>query len=107
MEATALAQRMKLGKLVAEKTLVVECGLGEKAEERLASATALVKAIAKEEGVEFEKGAAEDLAEFVAADLIRLKTDVQKLATYMAEKKLLGRDDVSALAVSEPTQKVR
>ena len=29
IEATALDQRMKLGKLLAEKTLVVECGLGE------------------------------------------------------------------------------
>src|SRR6266550_1872725 len=65
VEATGLDQRMKLGKLLAEKTLVVECGLGEKVEERLASATTLAKAIAKEEGVEFEKGAAEDLAEFV------------------------------------------
>ena len=30
VEATGLDQRMKLGKLLAEKTLVVECGLGEK-----------------------------------------------------------------------------
>jgi len=28
VEATGLDQRMKLGKLLAEKTLVVECGLG-------------------------------------------------------------------------------
>src|SRR5260370_32534833 len=31
VEATGLDQRMKLGKLLAEKTLVVECGLGENA----------------------------------------------------------------------------
>src|SRR5258708_37246526 len=36
VEATELAQRMKLGKLLAEKTLVVECGLGENAWERQA-----------------------------------------------------------------------
>ncbi len=106
MEATALDQRMKLGKLLAEKTLVVECGLGEKVEERLASATTLARAIAKEEGVEFEKGAAEDLAEFVAADLMRLKTEIQKLATYVAEKKVIGRADVSALVISEKTTTV-
>src|SRR4029077_7006904 len=58
VEATAVDQRMKLGKLLAEKTLVVECGLGDKAENRLEAATGLAKAIAKEEGVEFEKGAA-------------------------------------------------
>jgi len=56
--------------------------------------------------VEFEKGAAEDLAEFVAADLMRLKTEIDKLATYAAEKKVIGRADVSALVISEKTTTV-
>jgi DNA polymerase III subunit delta len=106
IEATSLDQRMKLGKLLAEKTLVVECGLGENLGERQAAAVALARAIAKEEGVEFEKGAAEDLAEFVAADLMRLKTEIDKLATFAAERKLIGRQDVSALVVSEKTTTV-
>ena len=105
-EATGLDQRMKLGKLLAEKTLVVECGLGESLNERQAAAVALARAIAKEQEVEFEKGAAEDLAEFVAADLLRLKTEIDKLATYAAEKKLIRREDVSALVVSEKTTTV-
>src|SRR5580704_2539321 len=41
IEATALDQRMKLGKLLAEKTLVVEVGLGERPDERQAAAVAL------------------------------------------------------------------
>jgi len=49
----------------------------------------------------FEKGAAEDLAEFVAADLMRLKTEIEKLATYVAGKKVIGRADISALVISE------
>jgi len=106
MEATALDQRMKLGKLLAEKALVVGCGLGEKPEERQAAAVAFARAIAKEEGVEFEKGAAEDLAEFVAADLMRLKTEIDKLATFAAEKKIIERADVSALVISEKTTTV-
>jgi DNA polymerase-3 subunit delta len=106
VEATGLDQRMKLGKLLAEKTLVVGCGLGEKPEERQAAAVAFARAIAKEEGVEFEKGAAEDLAEFVAADLMRLKTEIDKLATFVAEKKVIGRADVSALVISEKTTTV-
>jgi DNA polymerase III subunit delta len=106
MEATGLDQRMKLGKLLAEKTLVVECGLGENAGERQTAAVALARAIAKEEGVEFEKGAAEDLAEFVAADLLRLKTEVEKLATYAGERKLIRRQDVGALVISEKTTTV-
>jgi len=106
LEATALDQRMKLGKLLAEKTLVVECGLGENPEARQAAAVALARAIGKEQGVEFEKGAAEDLAEFVAADLMRLKTEIDKLATHAAEKKVIARADVTALVISEKTTTV-
>jgi DNA polymerase-3 subunit delta len=106
VEASALDQRMKLGKLLVEKTLVVEVGLGENLGERQAAAVALARAIAKEEGVEFEKGAAEDLAEFVAADLMRLKTEIGKLVTYAAERKLIRRQDVSALVISEKTTTV-
>jgi len=106
MEATGLDQRMKLGKLLAEKTLVVECGLGENFGERQAAAVTLARAIGKEHGAEFEKGAAEDLAEFVAADLVRLKTEIEKLATYAGEKKLIRRQDVGALVISEKTTTV-
>src|SRR5260370_4608086 len=94
---------MKLGKLLGEKTLVVQCGLGENAGERLTAATNLAKALGKEQGVEFEKGTAEDLAEFVAADLMRLKTEIEKLATYGGAKKMIGRGYVTALVISENT----
>jgi DNA polymerase III subunit delta len=103
VEATSLDQRMKLGKLLTEKALVVDCGLGENANERQAAAVAQARAIGKEQGVEFEKGAAEDLAEFVAADLMRLKTEIDKLATYAAERKVIARADVSELVISEKT----
>jgi DNA polymerase III subunit delta len=106
VEATALDQRMRLGKLLAEKTLVVECGLGENPGERQVAAVALARLLGKEQGVEFEKGAAEDLAEFVAADLMRLKTEIDKLATYAVERKVIGRADVSALVISEKTATV-
>jgi DNA polymerase-3 subunit delta len=53
VEATGLDQRMKLGKLLGEKTLIVEVGLGENAGERQATAVALAQAIGKEQGVEF------------------------------------------------------
>jgi DNA polymerase-3 subunit delta len=106
VEATGLDQRMKLGKLLAEKALVVECGLAENAVDRQAAAVRLARVIGKEQGVEFEKGAAEDLAEFVAADLMRLKTEITKLATYVAAKRAIGRADVSALVISEKTTTV-
>jgi DNA polymerase-3 subunit delta len=106
IEATQLDQRMKWGKLLAEKALVVECGLGENLNDRQAAAVALARAMAKEQGVEFERGAAEDLAEFVAADLMRLKTEIEKLATFAAESKRIRREDVGALVVSEKTTTV-
>jgi len=106
IEATQLDQRMKWGKLLTEKALVVECGLGENLNERQAAAVALARAMAKEQGVEFDRGAAEDLAEFVAADLMRLKTEIDKLATFAAGRRQIRREDVSALVVSEKTTTV-
>jgi DNA polymerase III subunit delta len=106
IEATGLDQRMKLAKLLTEKTLVVEVGLGEKPEERLAAAAVLAKSIAEEEGVEFEKGAAEDLAEYVSADLMRLKTEIEKLSTFAGERKLIRREDVATMVISEKTTTV-
>jgi DNA polymerase-3 subunit delta len=106
LEARALDQRMKLAKLLADKTLVVEVGLGENPEQRLATAVTLAQVLAGEEKVEFERGAAEDLAEFVAADLLRLQTEIQKLATYVGDRKLIRRQDVGALVNSEKTTTV-
>ena len=63
----------------------------------------LAKVLAKERGVEFEKGAAEDLAEFVSGDLLRLKTEVEKLTTYVAARKTIRRADVSSMVISEKT----
>jgi DNA polymerase-3 subunit delta len=101
LEASSLDQRMRLAKLLADKSLVVEVSLGENLEERVAAAVGLAKALAREDGVEFEKGAAEDLAEFVRGDLMRLKTEMTKLATYAARRKRLRREDISALVISE------
>src|ERR1700687_496500 len=106
LEASELDQRMRLCKLLMEKTLVVEVSLGDKLEERIPAAIALGHAMAKELGAEFEKGAAEDLAEFVAADLQRLKTEIEKLSTYVGEKKVIRRQDVAALVISEKTTTV-
>jgi DNA polymerase-3 subunit delta len=106
VEATGLDRRMRLGKLLAEKTLVVACRLGDDPGQRQSAAVSFARAIASEEGVEFEKGAAEDLAEFVAADLMRLKTEIEKLATFAAEKKFISKNDVSSMVISEKTTTV-
>jgi DNA polymerase-3 subunit delta len=101
MEAAHLDQRMKLSKLLTEKSLVVNVGLGEDPDQRGAAAVALSRALAKEQGVEFERGAAEDLAECVAADLQRLKTEIEKLGTFAGQRKLIRREDVALMVISE------
>jgi DNA polymerase III subunit delta len=106
VEAAGLDQRMKWGKLLVEKTLVVACRLGDDAAARQAAAVAFARTIGKEKGVEFEKGAAEDLAEFVAADLMRLRTEIEKLATFAGEKKFIKRNDVTSMVISEKTTTV-
>jgi DNA polymerase III subunit delta len=106
LEAMALDQRMKLAKLLGDKALVVEVGSGDNIEQRLLAAVTLATTLAREEKVEFEKGAAEDLAEFVAADLLRLQTEIKKLATYVGDRKIIRRKDVVALVVSEKTTTV-
>jgi DNA polymerase III subunit delta len=103
IEAAKLDMRMALGKRLAELTLVVDVSAGEEPEQRIAAAVGLAKALGKEQGVAFEKGAAEDLAEYVSGDLMRLKTEIDKLATYAAERKSVRREDVSAMVISEKT----
>jgi DNA polymerase-3 subunit delta len=106
LEATALDQRMKIGKLLAEKTLVVEVGLGQNPADRQSGAVSVAYMIAKEQNVQFEKGAAEDLAEFVSADLMRLKTEIDKLATYAGARRVIRREDIAALVISGKTNTV-
>jgi len=106
LEAAHLDQRMKLSKLLVEKSLVVAVGLGDDLNQRNAAAVALARSLAKEQGVEFEKGAAEDLAECVSADLQRLKTEIEKLATFAGERKTILLEDVASMVISERTTTV-
>jgi DNA polymerase-3 subunit delta len=106
IEASSLDQRMRLAKLLAEKSLVVEVGASEDVGERITAAIGLARVLAKEQGIDFAQGAAEDLAEFVSGDLLRLKTEVEKLATYAVDRKLVRREDVTALVISEKTSTI-
>jgi DNA polymerase-3 subunit delta len=85
---------------------VVEVGLGENPDQRQSAAVLMAESFAKTIDVQFEKGAAEDLAERVSADLMRLKTEIEKLANYLGERKKITRDDVNAMVASEKTTNV-
>src|SRR4029453_631960 len=88
-------------KVLAENALVVQVGLGDNQDQRKAAAVALAKSLAREEGIEFEKGAAEELAGSVAADLQPLKTEIGKLATYVGERRTIRPEDVALMVISE------
>lgn len=103
IEAEKLDMRMALGKRLVELTLVVDVSLGEDAERRISAAVGLARVIAKEQGITFEKGTAEDLAEYVSGDLLRLKIEIEKLSTYVADRKLIRREDVSTMVISGKT----
>lgn len=101
LEAASLDQRMKLGKLLVGKTLVVEVGLGDDEKRKRAAAIVLAHSIASELGVELDDDAAEDLAEWVADDLTRLKTELEKLTAYVGERRRVRDEDVARLVVSQ------
>lgn len=103
IEAGKLDMRMQLGKNLAEEILVVDVGMGDKPEVRLAAATDVAKSLAQEQGIELEKGAAEELAELVSGDLLRLQTELEKLATFAGERKKISKAEIAALVVSEKT----
>lgn len=106
VEATHLDERMKLAKTLRAKTLVVEAGLGEDPSQRRAAAAAFATSMAREQGCTLEKGAAEDLADSVAADLLRMKTEIEKLVMYAGDRKTLSRADVATMVISEKTATV-
>jgi DNA polymerase-3 subunit delta len=106
IEAAHLDERMKLAKVLAQHTLVVEVGLGDNPAQRQAAAVMMAGNFAKELGLEFERGAAADLAERVAADLMRLKTEILKLRDFIGERSRITREDVNAVVASEKTTTV-
>lgn len=100
-EAVKFDKRGRTAKLLFAKTMSVEVELSEDMDERVRLAADLAREFAKEEGVQLGDGAAQDLAEFVAGDLTRLRTEMTKLATYSGVRKKVSREDVSLLVISE------
>lgn len=101
IEAEKLDQRTKLFKLLAEKSLMVACELGEEGPERDAHAAAIAADMAREEGVAITRDAAQLLAESTNSNLARIRTELEKLAVYAGERKSLGKEDVAALVIAE------
>ena len=101
LEAAALDMRMMLGKLLAEKALVVSAELPEDAGERTRLAVALAVRMARELSAEIDADAATELVDLCNANLAAIRSEIDKLATYAGPGKAIGRADVTALVVSE------
>ena len=100
LEATLLDQRMRLAKTLAERALVVRVALSENAEEREGQAALMALAMAREMRVELDREAAAELAEILNADLARIRTELEKLATYAGDRRRITAADVEALVIS-------
>jgi DNA polymerase-3 subunit delta len=103
IEAAKLDMRMQLGKNLAEEILVVEVGTGDNPEAKIAGAAKVAQSLASEKGIALEQGAAEELAELVSGDLLRLQTEMEKLATFVGERKKITKAEIVALVISEKT----
>jgi len=104
LEAESLDQRTRLARLLAEKALVVAVELTTRddrqgQEEKLQLAVAQALRMARECGVELDRGAAEQLVESLDADLARVRNEIEKLATYVGERRRIAAADVEALVV--------
>jgi DNA polymerase-3 subunit delta len=101
MEAEELDARMGLFKALSEKTIVVDCEPSEDMNVRLGLAVTMAGEMARELKVELDRDAAQALAENTNAGLARIRTELEKLATFAGERKRISRADVEALVISD------
>jgi DNA polymerase-3 subunit delta len=101
LEAAKLDQRMRLGKVLAQKTLVVAAELPENPEERSRMAASIAVQMARERNAPLDGDTAEVLADLCNADLAAIRNEIEKLATYAGSGQPIRRADVDALVVSE------
>jgi DNA polymerase-3 subunit delta len=99
-EASALDQRMRLTKMFAEKTVVVTVALSDDPAERAKLAAPLALEMARDLGVELEQDAADELAEILNGELACIRTELEKLAAYVGDRKRITRADIEVLVVS-------
>jgi DNA polymerase III subunit delta len=101
MEADHLDARMALFKYLSDKVVVVQCELSEDVTEKMGMVTAMGLEMARELNVELDRDAAHALAESTSAVLTRMRTELEKLATYAGDRKRISRADVEALVLSD------
>jgi DNA polymerase-3 subunit delta len=101
MEAEELDARMGLFKTLSEKVITVDCEPSEDVNVRLGLAVTMATEMARELKVALDADAAQGLAENTNAVLARVRTELEKLATYSGDRKRITRADVDALVISD------
>jgi DNA polymerase III subunit delta len=99
-EASALDQRMRLAKTLAEKTVTVSVALSDNPAERTKLAVPLAFEMARELKIDLERDAAEELSEILNGELASIRTELEKMAAYAGERREITRADVDLLVVS-------
>jgi len=94
LEAAALDRRQKFYKLLAEKALIVQLTIGDE------SAASLAVQMAKDCGVEIERGAAAMLTEILNSEPARIRIEIEKLAAYTQDRGGITSADVEELVVA-------
>lgn len=94
LEAAALDKRQKFYKLLADKALIVQLTIGDE------SAASLAVQMAKDCGVEIERGAAAMLAEILNSEPARIRIEIDKLAAYAQGSGRITSADVEELVVA-------
>jgi DNA polymerase-3 subunit delta len=99
-EAAALDQRMRLAKVLAEKTLTVSAELSGEPSERARLAVPLALEMTADLGASIEPDAAEAVCDLLGGDLTAIRTELEKLAAYAGSGKKITRADVDLLVIS-------
>lgn len=105
-EAPELDQRMRLAKMLAEKTLTVSVELSKDPAERVRLAVPLALEMAGELGATLEADAAEELCDALNGNLAAIRVEIDKLSAYAGERKKITRADVDLLVISARTYEV-
>jgi DNA polymerase-3 subunit delta len=100
LEASALDQRMRLAKTLADKMLTVSVALSENPDERIRLAAPVSLEMARELGVEVDRDAAEELCDMLNGELATIRTEIEKLAAYAGDRRRISRADVDLLVIS-------
>jgi DNA polymerase III subunit delta len=101
MDSEDLDKRTGLFKLLYEKVITVDCEPNEDGDVRLGLAVTMISEMVRELKIQLDPEAAQALAENTNAVLTRIRTELEKLATYAGDRKRITREDVEALVIAD------